>query len=363
MILQLYYNDTMLPCSAPHSLSTLQTYISDIFLNDLKSSFGLFFINSDEKEVEVLTQEDYEKLTKDVGAVTVIIKPNHIEVGQTNPQIGSSKLTKKDLEEKRYYQLSIERIIEKLEQNNIYLEKIDFLAADDQTIEAIKKTVFKAVDDFYISILEQSRIYAKIRRILLEDGTLVEEKKVDLIEDQDSDASVYSEEESLEDEEDDPAIQEIRRVIEAYKARIDMIDTALQNKDPTGFPSFLDSFGTFLRSDLKCDKIFKWYVLEELLKESSLGIDLRKEEYSDIWKFLYESLLNLATPYRFNIKETTPAEVGNLDTKLAEYTVGRTFTFYFKYFLDAIKNDRWSEACTAARYIIEVIISINLLIC
>jgi len=155
-----------------------------------------------------------------------------------------------------------------------------------------------------------------------------------------------------------------KSVVDLYKFRYDMVTKALQSKTAKYAPTYLNSFGNFLRYDPHFEYLLKWYILDTSLQDfqKNTNNDEKSEEFSlrklknhpTLLQKLYNLLINLPKPFLMEKLVLTSQEENQLECKIAEYMTEVPIMIYTKFLIPAFINDNWQDACYAVKMLFEL---------
>lgn len=154
-----------------------------------------------------------------------------------------------------------------------------------------------------------------------------------------------------------------KSVVDLYKQRYDMVTKALQSKTAKYPPTYLNSFGSFLRYDPYFEYLLKWYILDTSLQDIQKASDNDKTKdfslrtlrnHPTLLQKLYNLLINLPKPFLLEKLVLTSQEENQLECKIAEYMIEVPIMIYTKFLISAFINNKWQDACYATKMLFEV---------
>ncbi len=154
-----------------------------------------------------------------------------------------------------------------------------------------------------------------------------------------------------------------KSVVDLYKQRYDMVTKALQSKTAKYPPTYLNSFGSFLKYDPYFEYLLKWYILDTSLQDVQKASDNDKTKdfslrtlrnHPTLLQKLYNLLINLPKPFLLEKLVLTSQEENQLECKIAEYMTEVPIMIYTKFLIASFINNKWQDACYATKMLFEV---------
>ena len=198
----------------------------------------------------------------------------------------------------------------------------------------------------------QDELNSKVNAMEIQDNKIIEiERKhyldilpMDLVAEVEADNIVFHEE-----------IEEykfnsyLKSIIDTYKTRFDRITQAVENKDKKAVPSYLNSFGCYLKNVGSVEEVLKWYIVDTTLQDSPKKVKLHDLKNSPrLIKLLEDRLSSLAKPYGFKHLVLSNSEEGLLTSNLKDFTQEHMVVIYCQFYIISMLEERWKDACYAA---------------
>lgn len=144
----------------------------------------------------------------------------------------------------------------------------------------------------------------------------------------------------------------MKNISEAYQTRYDVLLSTFNSLGKSTFPYQINSFGLFLKSEIKSDTLIKWYVLDTCLQEINPDFKYKLRELKNqpkLLKILQNSIGSLGSHYGFKELELPKEDEGKLDDKLAEYVDQITGAIICLFMLEKSLDQEWTELLCAIR--------------
>eukprot|EP00331_Platyophrya_macrostoma_P026999 CAMPEP_0176452540 /NCGR_PEP_ID=MMETSP0127-20121128/28602_1 /TAXON_ID=938130 /ORGANISM="Platyophrya macrostoma, Strain WH" /LENGTH=1000 /DNA_ID=CAMNT_0017841025 /DNA_START=38 /DNA_END=3040 /DNA_ORIENTATION=- len=144
----------------------------------------------------------------------------------------------------------------------------------------------------------------------------------------------------------------MKNISEAYQTRYDILLSTFNSIGKGAFPFHINSFGLFLKSEIKSDSMIKWYVLDTCLQEINPNFKFKLKELKNqpkLLKILQNSIGSLGSNYSLKELELPKDDEGKIDAKLAEYVDQITGAIICLYIFEKCLTQEWIETLCAIR--------------
>jgi hypothetical protein len=146
----------------------------------------------------------------------------------------------------------------------------------------------------------------------------------------------------------------LKNIVDTYKERYDIIDKAVKADEPKKCSIKYDSFAHYLKSDVTFEGLFKWYTLDNVLRDSPLQLNLKQLKGTPKLKSLESRVNAISKPHAFNHLTLTDSEESKLEVKLVEYNTHLPSAYYTKLMIEAMFDERMMDFLYDVRCITEV---------
>ena len=142
----------------------------------------------------------------------------------------------------------------------------------------------------------------------------------------------------------------MKKIVETYQTRYDILLSTFNSIEKQSFPHYINSFGLYLKNEIKSDPFIKWYVLDTSLQDTSPNAKFKLRELKSqpkLLKILQNSIGSLGTNYALKELELSKEDESKMDAKLAEYMSQITGAIICLYMLEQATEQHWNETLIA----------------
>lgn len=138
----------------------------------------------------------------------------------------------------------------------------------------------------------------------------------------------------------------MKRISENYESRLDTLNAAYSSGSKQQMPFYINSFGLFLKNEIKTDYLLKWYVLDTCLQETNPNFKFKLRELKNqprLLKILQTTISSLGKNYQFKELVLQKEDDQLLDTKLAEYIITIPAAIVCLFLLEKSMREEWPD--------------------
>ena len=115
----------------------------------------------------------------------------------------------------------------------------------------------------------------------------------------------------------------IKNIAENYQTRLDILTSVFNSLGSSqAFPFYINSFGLFLKHEIKSEELLKWYVLDTSLQDTNPNAKFKLRDVKSqprLLRILQNCLASIGRQYWINSLVLPKEDEHKLDAKLAEY--------------------------------------------
>ena len=138
----------------------------------------------------------------------------------------------------------------------------------------------------------------------------------------------------------------MRRLTNSYEARLDNLNSSLSIGLKQHMTYYINSFGLFLKNEMKNDDLLKWYVLDTCLQEGYQNLKFKLRDLKNqprLLRILQSTVSSLGKNSRLKELVLQKEEDQLLDTKLAEYIITIPAAIVCLFIFEKGMQEEWTE--------------------